>query len=114
MSAETLRNAAALMRKRAEAAEKVHKSPWKPMGAKSVVYPMTKRISGTVAESYPTGGSQQQAATTEHIASWHPVVALAVADWLDRSAYLWDFGDIGTANKEHALAVATAYLGSDQ
>lgn len=40
-----------------------------------------------------------------HIASWHPAVALAVADWLDAA--------IGATKVQHdaALAVARAYLG---
>ena len=112
MSAETLRRAASLMRERAEAAEKVHASPWFPMGAKSVAYPMTKRMSGTVADTFPRGGSKMQADTTAHIASWHPAVALAVADWLDAQA---ERAEIGFAGKvyEQALAVARAYLGED-
>lgn len=53
-----------------------------------------------------------------HIASWHPQVALAVADWLDKYADLYEasrhrnrpvFGD-----HEHAMAFARAYLGGDQ
>lgn len=46
--------------------------------------------------------------------TWDPAVALLVADWLDHSAYLWQYGDIGIANKEHSLAVAHAYLRVDQ
>jgi hypothetical protein len=48
----------------------------------------------------------------EHIASWHPAVALAVADWLDDMARLSADGDSGgPLVARHALAVATAYLG---
>lgn len=48
--------------------------------------------------------------TAHYVASWHPVVALAIADWLEdvagRSAQNphWYAAD-------HALAVARAYLG---
>jgi hypothetical protein len=108
MSAGTLRKAAALMRERAEAAEKPHASPWRPMGAGSVVYQMTKRLSGTVAETYPRGGSDQQVATTEHIASWDPAVALAVADWLSNAAY-WRTCD--ECSRSHDLCVAARQSG---
>lgn len=60
----------------------------------------------------------------DHYASWHPVVALAVADWLDAKAEQDDkgacdgAGTVGVCNLcEHdfghiaALAVARAYLG---
>lgn len=48
-----------------------------------------------------------------HIAGMHPVVALALADWLEHEAarphpHAWD----GQASA-HALAVARAYLGGD-
>ena len=44
----------------------------------------------------------------EHIASWHPAVALAVADWLETTAR-----DVGTSSLAfHAAAdAARAYLG---
>lgn len=64
-----------------------------------------------------------------HIASWHPAVALAVADWLDTAgADLWAHGPLcceaeygcdecdGILWMQHvrrALTVARAYLGSD-
>lgn len=43
-----------------------------------------------------------------HVASWHPAVALAVADWLDDAATLAD--ETGRIDR-HALAVARAYIG---
>lgn len=63
-----------------------------------------------------------------YIASWHPAVALAVADWLDTAgADIWAHGPLcecGTGcdacddnlwepHARDALAVARAYLGSD-
>jgi hypothetical protein len=55
----------------------------------------------------------------EHIASWHPAVALAVADWLDSLVDAMTNPDapnsgVSTDREErHALAVARAYLGDD-
>jgi len=63
----------------------------------------------------------------EHIASWHPAVALAVADWLDRSAETYERleddlrGLEGAPTIEQvygydfteAIAVARAFLGAD-
>jgi hypothetical protein len=52
-----------------------------------------------MARSWPAAG--------DYIASWHPLVALAVAEWLDASA-----GPQGSVTDLcHALAAARAYLG---
>lgn len=57
---------------------------------------------------------------SEHIASWHPAVALAVADWLDSVAGANTSPDedvphagrtIANVDNAAALAVARAYLG---
>lgn len=49
-----------------------------------------------------------------HIASWHPAVALAVADWLDVTATKHEcatsLGAVGLGSDHPALAVASAYL----
>jgi hypothetical protein len=51
----------------------------------------------------------------EHIASWHPAVALAVADWLDQAAIHFEGGSLTVhPMTKRALAVADAYLGSDR
>lgn len=55
----------------------------------------------------------------EHIASWSPPVALAVADWLEKRGADYDEMTTGlppalvaaTARTDHALKVARAYLG---
>ena len=48
-------------------------------------------------------------ANAEHIASWHPAVALAVADWLEQVA---EDGPFLTAQvKDKAATVASAYMG---
>jgi len=123
MSVKILREAAALMRERAEAAT-VHTDattsrplPW---------------ISGGMAHAvFDLAGEniirQARVAATPHIASWHPAVALAVADWLDTEADRFSehmerqadperrangvWLNATTARHEHALAVARAYLG---
>jgi len=90
VSAQILREAAALMRSRAEAVAT-------PEGDA-----LTESWADASREFIP-------GADGEHVASWHPAVALAVADWLDECAD--DYGrGFGTPDA-HALAVATAYLG---
>jgi hypothetical protein len=118
MSAEVLREAAALMRERAEKAEQ---GRWKLWG-------MTVMADPTGTSNVDDGIDVAQASTpswcergprtwnAEHIASWHPAVALAVADWLasvaERQIDAHDTGAIlGGTDWEHALAVARAYLG---
>lgn len=73
MSAEVLREAAALMRARAEAATP---SPWQIRHGQYV----------TTNSIPPALIGCDERPDAEHIASWHPAVALAVADWLDAEA----------------------------
>lgn len=87
MSAEVLRRAAALMRERAEAATpgrwETSDSDLTHPGAGMNVY---SDLEGPVVADccgYQGGAGIQDA---EHIASWHPGMALAVADWLDGTA----------------------------
>lgn len=118
MSAETLRKAAALIRERAEAATN-DGYPWisRPHFSRRNCQTVQTRGQVYVAH-YVTD------ADGEHIASWHPAVALAVAEWLDATAReseiesddprlrnFFTFGD--TAPEVAALAVARAYLGGD-
>jgi hypothetical protein len=49
-----------------------------------------------------------------HIASWHPAVALAVADWLEADADRRSTRVVGYVPASEALAVARAYLGGEQ
>lgn len=83
MSADLLRRAAALMRERAEAAT-TH-TPWQLLPLDDDYAPPW-----TVASTHPEGERtyvcQEARHAGEHIASWHPAVALAVADWLDEAA----------------------------
>lgn len=111
MSAETLRAAARLMRERARAATG---SPWKSGltgiygGGDEFYIAKWDDDSGT-----PVVGDRM------HIASWHPAVALAVADWLDAEAEAVDFQVSVTPayrmrDNDEALVVARAYLGEAQ
>ena len=86
---QTLRRAAGLMRERAEAAE-----------ADSAIW------TADVTTLLEVGDD-----TFAHAASWHPAVALAVADWLDEV-----HANVSTYNSHyhrHAFAVARAYLGEE-
>lgn len=128
--AETIRRAAALMRQRAEAATP---GPWSahrywvfdqeiwrintpPVGGECI------EVVGGFAEK---GGVHAQS-DAEHIASWHPIVVLAVADLFNALAHDMEFfgaasspkgllvldGEGGFRNDwTLALAAARAYLG---
>jgi hypothetical protein len=114
---EEIRRAAALMRERAQAATPgpswrrnsmvVQVRPIDPPTDSNRVRSGDKNIAlvGTVADA-------------THIASWHPAVALAVADGLDEdadeleSAYADGFDNAWLYGK--TLAVARAYLGGEQ
>lgn len=107
---EVLRRAATLMRERAAAAVP---GPWRidnEIHAEAIY-----SANGTDVVSGGRWGGEasvfNDTADAIHIASWHPAVALAVADWLDRSAQCWG----ATEYLDHqALTVASAYLGGDQ
>lgn len=81
--------------------------------------PWESEFSDVVRTDVPFGSAGYLLAETgsvaeaKHIASWHPLVALAVADWLEATAEHVDrrwvsFGDAVGIN---ALNVARAYLG---
>lgn len=118
--AETMRRAAKLMRERAGAATP---GPWtireqhgrdiadEGWSDVRVVSPV-----GDVAVTYLSNVSESNAANenTEHLAAMHPLVALAVADWLERDAALIDvlaFPESDPAAVRYPLTVARAYLG---
>lgn len=126
MSAALLREAAAKIRERAEAATG---SPWDPIliedeagSADSYVISLTGFTS--IGEDVGEGMCGQDA---EHIASWHPAVALAVAKAMDDVALAWEIADksddgyVYDADDNHWrfeetvdggwLDVARAYLG---
>lgn len=129
MSAEMLRRAAALMRERAEAAPL--ETPW---SRRSIDRQGTcdgcaqgRRLVAAYADY--SGENEpwlcaECAAAADFETSWHPAVALAVADWLDDVAETWELFDSGElpphawsmlwdASEHKALAVARAYLGED-
>jgi hypothetical protein len=119
--AETIRHAAKLMRERAEAATP---SPWcwEATGDKDSSWaaglvhdedgnPLTGEIDkgeGSIIDGVceSIDGNPGDGA---HIASWHPGVALAVADWLDEAAGAYEA--FAGAAPGHSLKVARAYLG---
>ena len=120
MSADRLREAARLMRERAEAADYVRsrgtdwfiETAWCDNTDSSYA---VKSAGGAICH----GSCEEEA---EHIASWHPAVAVAVADWLWEAANHEEIhGDINCKAgclhptcrvADRALAVANAYLGS--
>lgn len=105
MSADVLRRAASLMRERAEAATP---GPW-----------TEDEILGcaccrAVRWDHRTRVLDASDNDTPHIASWHPAVALAVADWLENSATTIEgLADVGSSVvvPPGCYAVARAYLG---
>lgn len=121
MSADLLREAAAKMRERAEAATS---GPWfgvtGPGGYPNEVRTGDGSDAGlpVLFERRRIGTSHyMRGADAHHIASWHPAVALAVADWLERDAQMIERvpESIDPATPERvyarAFAVARAYLG---
>jgi hypothetical protein len=100
MSAEVLREAAALMRERAEAATP---GPWIWDGYHKEMF-TGPQVNGCCAGD----GWFDHWQDAEHIASWHPAVAHAVADLLDRAAD--DHDATPCPAIAGALAVARAYL----
>lgn len=98
MSAEVLRRAASLMRERAEAATK---GPWTTDVGLIISNPGPN--AKYVADCYDE--PEASADDAKHVASWHPAVALAVADLLDEIAS----GELPLATT--VASVAHAYLG---
>lgn len=106
MSAERLREAAALMRSRAEAA--TSGAQWTGSHYWIEDYDPSDP-SGQTSMQRLIGG--MDAPDSDHYSSWHPAVALAVADWLDRTADILDRTcDCNWPNEP--FAVANAYLGA--
>lgn len=106
MSAEMLRRAAALMRERAAGSRM-----WYP----SDHHDGMDEVPWMDREWWSSVGLSGIAA--DHAASWHPAVALAVANWLEAAARrMPDDCDCAEclAYEPEALAVARAYLGDGQ
>lgn len=107
MSAEILREAAALMRERAEAATRMH-MPWDAEDEEV----WTQENDGQPVFI----GGRMSPRDAMHIASWHPAVALAVADQLDAMAAVVAEAEgsplaiVATGLAEKSVAVAHLYL----
>ena len=125
--AEELRAAAKLMRERATAATP---GPWHRVAGiwhgETFAAVIGAKGDPEDAETWlmATGRGCREA-DAHHAASWHPLVALAVADWLDAEAVHYDdlaaspWGEAGAAfvagdfggDADPALKVARAYTG---
>lgn len=115
MSGETLRRAAVLMRSRVAS---TNDGPWVQNGfeyddvADSFTYDISQEEDPTHSFAYA-----EDRDTADYIASWHPAVALAVADSLDQAAAIVEEADNGPLQMamgaicEPLVAVARAYLG---
>ena len=122
MSAELLREAAKEIRERAQAATPGPWSHWHMPadGRLEVFVPNGTMDTETILEFKDHMDCEECIRPTEpdayHITSWHPAVALAVADWLDFEAACTDraarqFPSDQWDADERALNVARAYLG---
>ena len=116
MTAEPLRRAAALMRERAEAATPGPWFPWDGWGPTEDGLMGFSRLGPRSGERVLHHDDMRDIYATradvEHIATMHPAVALAVADWLDAYAERLEvLGHAIGSNHGQALAVARAYLG---
>lgn len=125
MSAELLRRAASLMRKRAERMP----MPVRGYGMSSQWTTPTTMLSKVSTHGRVLMESRQNCDpydgvyAADYFASWHPAVALAVARLLDDTAETWEMCDQDAAfrrgvhtiavgyTREHALNLARAYLG---
>lgn len=104
--AEVIRRAATQMRERAEKAmcNGASQPPW-DVGM--------RQDCGCCEAIIDADGSRITTADdrqSDHIASWHPLVALAVADWLDEVA-ADSHASLDAWVEQAALKVARAYLG---
>ena len=116
--AALLRKAAANMRERAQAATP---GPWWPVAgiwqAETFAAVIGPKGVPEDAETWlmATGrGAVCQEADADHAASWHPLVAAAVAEWLEASAEHAERAESEGASihpDSYALKVARAYLG---
>lgn len=118
MSAARIRAAAAAMRERAEAAQDVRGvSTWQ-FGGLTWCDQSGESYDILGGAATVVHGAREEEA--EHIASWHPAVALAVAMLLDNEANLIDsvteyaglHQPLNTARVQLLLDIANAYLGT--
>lgn len=100
--ADELRQAATLIRQRAEETAKPHH----PYSDERI--PLVDTTEGWSREVANYLGGDMG----EHCAAWHPAVALAVADLLDSLVDYYEGQQVEPQPK--VLAIARAYLGTDQ
>lgn len=116
---DVLREAAELMRSRAEGATS---GPWltwadpKPSGDGRAAVESAWTRDGDTEDGGDLVTDWCEVRDAAHIASWHPVVALAVADWLEETADHWtrldpDRPDFNNRFERSAFLVARVYLG---
>jgi len=111
MSADILNRAARLMRERAVAAT-APRHPW-ALDEDDTAVRARRGAGPTVATTIPLGYEERRA-NAEHIASWHPGVALAFADYLDWMAGQAEIDPSildGLTSGRLLVAAALAYLG---
>ena len=103
---QVLRRAAGLMRARVD---ELPPSPWRAEGRDvTATQDYTSEGFWDWGHGYVVAACPRQD-EAEHVASWSPPVALAVADWLDRFAAMTYC--YGPREFDSALAIARAYLG---
>lgn len=112
MSAEILREAARLMRERAE---KATSGPWEFRPRRG--FQMISDDPATIGFNDDAGyfvmlreGTWATESDMDYVASWHPDVALAVADWLEADATVIERHDLDVTVSK-AYDVARRYLG---
>lgn len=127
MSAAELLEAAGLMRGRAQVATP---GPWvssecrggdqaahRTLGTYSLIHTGRAGFPNSAHEvALSRGFPEEREPDAAHIASWHPSVALAVADWLEfmawqRETFASNMSDFLLDHERRALAVARTYLG---
>ena len=113
--AQELRIAAKTMRERAQAATRGpweaedDEDCWRLFGAVTPnMHPL--QLIKAPKHSTPYAEYWPGEADSAFIASMHPGVALAVADWLERTVIDMEYGEV--TGDDEALAVARAYLGT--
>ena len=119
---ETISRAAALMRERAAAAQNWKRRYPEDSGGE-YAYFTAVFLENAIANHAPGLSSDPHLRTgwqydAEHLASWHPAVALAVADWLDALARAVERSGVAhhpepASIHDAALVVARAYLGDE-
>lgn len=103
----TLRAAAELIRARADAVSVTAPSPW--IVHATGIFTDDEELIETISNANSQAPWRDAQAQRAHVASWHPAVAYAVADWLESIATEFPLQPIDSIRK--ALAVARVYLG---